>query len=526
MRQVRVDMREYYKLPHPQLKLYLKRQVTGNDEIYTTPFANNVGFDNAYAEWLDYLDSHLNDWPGMLEYEHDLGKKVGYMSVQKPLVERLPSLESYYSDILVDQSDVDPEIIRKAWNQIGRPRELLMLTREQSLAQMKLSTNSGNPYFTKRRLVVEKNIVGMMSYDGKTWYVVTPDGVFKATATLGWRGQEGGMDVDLVKQRDLWMFTMVLNLEEARVYKPVVSWGQKSDKVVSWKGNDAVDRNITRLFDTKGDHDLVICTDFTKFDQHFGPAMQQAALSLLQLMFKPTREFEQWVSEVYPAKYNIPIVISWGKALMGYHGMASGSGGTNADETLGHTILQHEAAILSGQLLNPYSMCLGDDGILSYPGISVEHVLDTYTSHGQEMNETKQMVSYDECVYLRRYHHKNYRINNVCVGVYSTLRALGKLKFLERFHDPRTWGVRPIVTRSLSIIENCCYHPLREEFLDHCIKWDKYRLGLDIPGYLEGFDSEVEKAVNDGVLGYQYTDSFAPKPAKSWWVYKALLARR
>jgi hypothetical protein len=527
VRQVRIDMGDYYKLPHPQLKLYLQRQVRGNDQVYTTPFGGEESeFWSSFEEWLAYLNANLTDLPTLLDYENDLAKKVGPMSVEKPLVERMQSLKSYYSDIETPQSEIDPVFVTRTFERWGRPRQLTMFSKDQSVQELKKSTNSGSPYFTKRKLVLEKGLIGAVNTNDNVWYITNSDGTFRATATLGWRGQEGGPDVDLTKQRDLWMFPMDLNIDEARLYKPLVEWGQRSGNIASWLGNDAVDKRITKLFDTKGDSDFVLCTDFTKFDQHFGVAMRNAALAAYDKMFGGSDAYEWWKNDNYNAKYYIPIVIAWKKALMGEHGMASGSGGTNADETIGHSILQTEAALTAGAILNPNSMCLGDDGIISYNGINVDHVLDVYTSHGQEMNETKQYISREDLTYLRRWHSKHYRINGVCVGVYSTARALGKLKYLERFHKPEVWGPKAICSRSLSIIENCKYHPLREEFLDFCIKRDKFRLGIDIPGYLENFSSEIEQAVANGVLGYQYTDSFAPAPAKSWWVYKALLRRK
>lgn len=82
--------------------------------------------------------------------------------------------------------------------------------------------------------------------------------------------------------------------------------------------------------------------------------------------------------------------------------MGSGSSGTNGDETLGHKYLQHDAARRAGAKLNKHSQCLGDDGILSYPGITVDHVVKIYTSYGLEMNPDKQYAAQDNTIYLRR----------------------------------------------------------------------------------------------------------------------------
>ena len=118
------------------------------------------------------------------------------------------------------------------------------------------------------------------------------------------------------------------------------------------------------------------------------------------------------------------------------HGMASGSGGTNVDESIAHKALQYEAALTDNAELNQYSMAYGDDGILSYPGITQESVIHSYTKHGVQMNASKQMFSKTDCVVLRRWHSTSYIQRSLMVGVYSTFRALGKLLGQERFYDP------------------------------------------------------------------------------------------
>lgn len=116
--------------------------------------------------------------------------------------------------------------------------------------------------------------------------------------------------------------------------------------------------------------------------------------------------------------------------------MGSGSGGTNTDECAEHRALQHEAALQAGQKLNPYSMAYGDDGVLTYPGIKIQQVISAYTSHGHEMNESKQYVSKTKTVCLRRFYHTNYRPDGQMRGIYSIYRALGRLHFQERYYNP------------------------------------------------------------------------------------------
>jgi hypothetical protein len=208
--------------------------------------------------------------------------------------------------------------------------------------------------------------------------------------------------------------------------------------------------------------------------------------------------------------------------------MGSGSGGTNADETLAHRALQYEAALDNHSKLNPNSQCLGDDGVLTFPGITVEDVMRSYTAHGQEMNQSKQYVSKHDCVYLRRWHDINYRVNGICVGVYSTYRALGRLMEQERYYDPDVWSATMVALRQLSIIENVKYHPLKEQFADFCMKRDKYRLGLDIPGFLDNVSSIAKESMElmPDFLGYTKSMTKDQTGLDNWWIVNYLKSKR
>lgn len=325
------------------------------------------------------------------------------------------------------------------------------------------------------------------------------------------------------------MFPFGVNVNELQVYQPLIESCQKFNLVPAWVSMDAVDERITRMFDTKSDEDMVICTDFSKFDQHFNPDMQDAAQIILSgLLTQNDLSARRWLEEVFPIKYTIPLAYSYGGIRTGRHGMGSGSGGTNADETLVHRALQYEAALNNKARLNPYSQCLGDDGVLTFPGITVDKVVDSYSAHGQEMNTDKQYASKHDCIYLRRWHHDRYRQDGVCVGVYSTYRALGRLMEQERYYDPDVWSSKMVALRQLSIIENVKYHPLRDQFAQFCMKRDKYRLGIDIPGFLDDLDRISKEAIDlmPDFLGYTKSMSKDQPGINSWWIVNYLKSQR
>lgn len=517
-----------------RLKTNLGRAEKGESKIFTAPFArkgkDEVPIAEVLKEWRSTLVSISDEWPTLMEFEDDLAKKVGPLSVELPLSERLDDIRHYYEDILLPQVPIDQRAIKAVQAEFAGLGGLHQRSLSDTYDQMKKSSSAGCPTMGKRRDFLKGQIPSSITSNTGDWEVFCrysngadndlANRLMSLCAIVGWRGQEGGPEPKDVKQRVIWMFPSVLNLHELSVYQPLIEGAQKLDIVPAWVSMESVDKHITSLFDTKAEGDLVVCTDFSKFDQHFNPVMQDAARAILSHILYTNRSARRWLNEIFPAKYKIPLCWQAYKdgplnqhhnkmisVFVGEHGMASGSGGTNADETLAHRALQYEAAILHNSRLNPHSMCLGDDGILTYPGITVNDVVDVYKSHGQDCNTQKQYSSSQDCVYLRRWHHKDYRVDGVCVGVYSTCRAIGRLRYLERYMDPEFWSKEMVALRQISILENCKFHPLFEEFVDFCMKRDKYRIGVDIPGFLDQIDKYAQEAIDymPDFLGYTKT---------------------
>lgn len=521
-----------FDLDNPGLRAYFGNVVKGQSNDYqVVTFAKGVSTQDLLDTWKAELESIGDEWPSLYEYEMDLANKVGPMSIELPLSERMNDIDSYYEGILLPSTPVDPRAVSALNHEWGKLRGLRKRSQEHTYDAMRKSTNSGSPYFRKRRTVAGRTVPCTVKCDSTFVYQQLPGGNYYGAAVLGWRGQEGGPSLDDVKQRVVWMFPFAVNLAELQVYQPLIEAAQKLRLVPAWVSMCEVDRRITAMFDSKAPDDLVVCTDFSKFDQHFNSSLSSVAKSLLGTLFLDEQQNGSWFEEVFPIKYMIPLAYDWGKVRFGSHGMGSGSGGTNADETLAHRALQFEAAILTDAKLNPNSQCLGDDGVLTYPGITVDDVVSAYQSHGLEMNPDKQYASKEDCTYLRRWHHKDYRIEDVCVGVYSTCRALGRLRYLERRPDPDVWTDSAIVLRELSILENCKYHPLKEKFVEYVISRDKLRLGLNVPHFYDRLESNVMAVLTEmpDFLGYvrsEMSDNKGPAYGiNDWWIVKYMKSR-
>nr|QIJ70101.1 RNA-dependent RNA polymerase [Rabbit picobirnavirus 4] len=497
---------EYFELPNPGLRAYFKHTTDGNDADYRPPFWKGESRDVVLAKWQRVVDADglKRKLPALYQFEMDMKDKVGPMSIQLPLVERLDDVENYFTMVELPSEPLPESALDATCRFFSRAKGIRLRSKERTLANMRLSTNSGNPWFTKRKDVADQMLQSHVYLDGNTWMVLTPNGTYKLAAVLGWRGQEGGISDDDVKQRVIWMMSAALNLQELQFYQPAIEAMQKNMLIPAYVSMDTVDDEVTALFKSKGTKDVVVETDFTKFDQHFNQDMQNAAQYIETFLGSNEDEGISAFMNIYRAKFEIPIICNESTMFVGPHGMGSGSGGTNFDECMAHKALQYEAAIRNKQQLNPHSMAYGDDGILTYPDISVDAVIDTYSRHGQEMNATKQHVSTHDCVFLRRWHGTEYVIKGRMVGVYSTFRALGRLLAQERYYDPDKWSGEMVTLRALSILENCKWSPLFHKFIDFVMTGDKYRLGLDLPGFFEHLELKAQYAIEEfqDFLGY------------------------
>lgn len=512
-----VDLGSYFKIPNPGLRAYLLHTEEGSDDIVRTPLWGKANPNEVVDRWSDILLSlHVDSkMPGLESYELEMRSKIGPLSVQAPLKDRIESIEQYYTAIKAKSQPIDVRAISAFCNGIKHVRGVSLRSQRETVRSMRLSTNSGNPYFMKRRLAVKPTlpILGFGDMEDGTFqqYLNGGESTWPVVAVLGWRGQEGGPEKEDVKQRVVFMFPLAVNIAELQWYQPAIQAWQKHHVNSAYENMRAVEVKITNLFNTKGD-DYVIATDFSKFDQHFNSDLQNAAKQIIEYMgdFKTKPDaaggyYSDWLAQVFPIKYSIPLLCSQSLLYEGPHGMGSGSGGTNFDECCAHGAMQHEVAILHGKRLNPFSNAYGDDGYLSYEGIDVDDVISAYTSHGQEMNPDKQMVDKHSVVYLRRYFHDSYRDSQgIMLGVYSTFRALGRLLYQERFYDPEVWSKEMVILRALSILENCKNSPVFHQFIDFVEQGDIFQLGRKIPGFLSSLGRKAKKA-NEMVpdfLGY------------------------
>jgi hypothetical protein len=140
-----------FNLPNPGLRSYFDIVRKGQPDEYRTTFAKGCSVESVLNDWRPILESIADKWPTLVEFENDLKAKVGPMSIMKPLSERVQDIDHYYDDILLSSTPVSDKAVKAVISEFDSVRGLRVRSQQRTVDLMKKSTNSGSPYFTKRR---------------------------------------------------------------------------------------------------------------------------------------------------------------------------------------------------------------------------------------------------------------------------------------------------------------------------------------------------------------------------------------
>lgn len=86
------------------------------------------------------------------------------------------------------------------------------------------------------------------------------------------------------------MLPFNIQLMELSFYQPFIEAVQKHCLIPAYVSIEAVEENITKLFDTKDPKDMVVVTDFKGMDQHFNAYMAANTRNILVNIMTNNRE--------------------------------------------------------------------------------------------------------------------------------------------------------------------------------------------------------------------------------------------
>jgi hypothetical protein len=431
---------------------FLKSVEDGSDDSQIdirTPLFGKRDRQDVAREWLAILERQVMQVPGLLEYELKEMGKLGPLSFRKPFKERRAGVLEYYATPTPSVSKDYLSELGYLISQVDRPHRFRPIGPQASAASIPSSTSSGLPLFRKKHAVLEESLC-----------LAKEKAIFPAM--LGWRGASGGPGLKQTKGRVVWMFPYNVNIVEGQYVNPITDYlVNKFPQFASYKSMDAVDRTISIMLQTaQSDKSVVLLSsDFSGFDQSIGHLLVWF-FDMLKFMYTKASQADlDWMHEVLRT---IELQATRSEKFSGSHGMPSGSKTTY----IANTAINIEAQLSTDMIPNKYRDLMqgtGDDAVSLVT--DVDKHISSLTSLGFNMNHEKQHISRESVMYLRRLHHVSYKIDGLSRGVYPTMRALNSLLGQERFHED--WDQYMVTLRTISILENCSWHPSFYDFIKY-----------------------------------------------------------
>jgi len=283
------------------------------------------------------------------------------------------------------------------------------------------------------------------------------------------RSQAAGENL-WAKDRALSMYCGVLTGVEKGLQKVGFDALRDHETFCAWKGQDAVDRAVTRLLD--GAPGAVLSADFTNFDASVPNEVITRVFDVMASWFE--RETRPQIAFVCEAFMRSGIYLPGRDGTIEYRhgsertgGVPSGSGLTNWIDSLANCWVFHYAAHRLGGSISRI-LVNGDDAVVAFHKVSdfaaVSDVMMSELGMLIKMDPDKNLVSKEAVRYLKMEHHKAFRIDGLYRGLRPLNRALIGMTGRER-RVPKGWHGWMNIYRWLQQIEPCMIHPGVEGFL-------------------------------------------------------------
>lgn len=429
-----------------RLSISLDRIEKGNNKVLITPQGRRSGPKTILQAWDKVFNDNTNLMNNdLLELELSNRKKYGARSVAAPWSDIRQSVVDSFNIKTTECSHLNsnpPSSLN-----IGKLRPISL---ENSAKLTKRNTQAGAPTLLKKGKV--------MDYTFDNWRKLYSEFLPMVPAI---RTQEQGKTrlVNIVSYDNI--------MQENRYFVPLFNLLKDEFCFSGFKGPDAVDTAMTQLIRYAVENDqLCISGDIEGFDLSVGTQLQLSAFEEISGYFQSSYTPE--IMEMFNRFNTLPLATPDGM-FVGEHGIPSGSNLTGIVGSLvNRQVSQHPPEL---------SQFLGDDFALV--ATTSDEVFSKYESCGLTLNKTKTLIKPYSFVYLQKLHHPDYVVDGEYKGIYPTYRALLRLVYPERFSDFNDYNLNGrdyFAIRSLSILENCKYHPLFEEFVKFWMRFEKYKV--------------------------------------------------
>jgi hypothetical protein len=433
---------DFTEIGNDKLSINLERIKKGNDKVLITPQAKRVGPNELLQAWDQVFQSNLSDInDDLFELEESNRSKFGPRSIAKPWTDIRQSVVDGFNIPRVDCSHL---VTRPPSTQdIGKLRPISL---PNSAKLTRSNTQAGAPTLEKKGQVRDSTLSDWLRlYDMDLLMV----------PAIRTQEQQKTRLVNIYPYADI--------MQENRYFIPLFNLLKSEFCFSAFLGPDAVDSAITQLIATAVDMGYqCISGDIEGFDVSVGVDLQHCSFTEFKSYFQAQTHTE--IDEIEYRFGNKGLITPEG-VFLGPHGIPSGSNLTGIIGSMtNRQVSQHPPEL---------SNYLGDDFALVAK--TSDEVFAKYESAGLTLNRDKTLVKPSSFVYLQKLHHVDYVVDGEYKGVYPIYRALNRLCYPERFSDFNDYdltGSDYFAIRSLSIMENCKYHPLFEKFVKFWMRYD------------------------------------------------------
>lgn len=441
---------ELNKVENNKLSIILSRLVSGNNEVLVTPVGERVGPQELFMAWSKIYDANTDKVNSVLnEIEENQKAKFGPRSRALPWDDIKDTFFDGYNASTNSCEHIRSEPPFSLDKGILRPASITTVIR-----RLKLSTNSGLPYLSNTGSALDKILNNLDRDYNKNWPMVP---FIRTQEDYKTRLVKGYPKSDVII--------------ESMYFYPLFEYYRQLPCYAAMNGPEEVNKAMTKLISeaVRLGHSCV-SGDISNFDDSFGIPLQTKCFDEMKFLIQ--REYHKQFEEIAYRFGHKEMVIPEG-IVSGPHGIPSGSQFTNLIGSIGN----RKVCDLPLEL----TQFLGDDFAVVAP--NPDDLFDKYQSCGLDLNKDKTDVSDSYFVYLQNLFHPDYVRDGEIKGVYPTWRALNRLIYPERFssfHKFDLEGKDYFAIRSLSILENCKYHPLFEELVKFWISYEKYAVPSEL----------------------------------------------
>jgi hypothetical protein len=468
----------------------LRRVVSGSDDVLTSPITKRKTPDSILEGWDKIVEANLPAMNETLkELEESNRSKFGPRSIAVPWGDRTDGVLSYFGR---DLPQFTPPTVSK-----DARRNLRPISIDKAMKLLKNNTNSGLPYYTKKGKVKEiysKEFQNLLRRD---------DPCVMFTRTQEQR-----------KTRTVWGYPMADTLYEMMYYEPILGYQRKQNWRNSLNGPDAINRKMSDLVTKANSSDqYLLSIDFSAYDASLKWTLQRAAFEYFKSLYQDRYHFDL---DDIATRFNTIGLITPNGILDGPHGVPSGSTFTNEVDSVAQYLIATEYGLSSDNF-----DIQGDDG--AYVVSDPDSLKDYFRKHNLVVNDDKSYISKDYLVYLQNLFHKDYMRDGIIGGIYPTYRALNRILYLERFTDfeeDDLKGQDYFSIRTISILENCKFHPLFKDLVKYVASLDKYGLAYSNSGLSKYIKRISQSSGVAGVFKYRYEDD--PKGLSNFETVKIL----